>query len=454
MSDHKKNILIVDDDSATVEALKKALSSEGYGADGVVSSKEAFSKLQSKNYDLVLSDLVMPELDGIGLLEKVKEKDPDLPLIVCTGFGSIPSAVEAIRKGAADYMTKPVNLDQLFLVVERALRTSNLAKENKSLKKRLKRFEGFEKIVGRSTAMREVFQKIETAAPTDATVLIRGESGSGKELVARAIHNKSLRVKGPLVKANCAAFTDTLIESELFGYEKGAFTGAYRQTKGRVEIANNGTLFLDEIGDLSPNAQSKMLRLLQQRTFERVGGTASQHVDIRLIGATHRNLEKQIEDGQFREDLYYRINVIRIDIPPLRQRVEDISLLFNTFFDQNQEKYNKEFKSVQRDVFSALESYHWPGNVRELMNLVENLVIMVQKDSITVADLPDNIIGNTSDDCREALLDGSHSLDEIQREVIHRTLARTKGNKSEVAKILGIGLKTLYRRLNEMEEDE
>jgi len=445
------NILVVDDDQNTVDALCRALELESYGARGVTSGEQAINMLKHCHCDLVLTDLFMPGMDGMALLEEMKRNKIEVPVIICTGYGSIPSAVEAINRGAMDYLTKPVNLDQLMLVVKRSLQTSILKKENLLLREELRLKEGSREIIGRSRVMEEVMARIAAVAPTDATVLVRGESGTGKELAARAIHRLSNRAEGPLVTVNCAAFTDTLLESELFGHEKGAFTGAYKLNKGRVEMADGGTLFLDEIGDLSLSAQSKMLRLMQERTFERVGGNTSHSVDVRVIGATHRNLEQLIQNGLFREDLYYRINVLQIYLPPLKERTEDIGLLFQEFVNEFKARYNKQHLEIEREVLRIIERYDWPGNVRQLRNLAESIVIMNNNGKIRVADLPDNISGcSNSNDCK-SLLDGTHSLTEIERAAIQKTLEYSGGNKSRAAVILGIGLKTLYRRLNEEE---
>ncbi len=445
------NILVVDDDQNTVDALCRALELESYKARGVTSADQAINMLKHCRCDLIISDLLMPGLDGMALLDEMKRLRIETPVIICTGFGSIPSAVEAINRGAVDYLTKPVNLDQLMLVVKRTLQTSTLEKENRRLKEELRRSEGSREIIGRSRVMEDVMARIAAVAPTDATVLVRGESGTGKELAARAIHRLSHRSEGPLVTVNCAAFTDTLLESELFGHEKGAFTGAYKLSKGRVEMADGGTLFLDEIGDLSMSAQSKLLRLMQERTFERVGGNTSHSVDVRVIGATHRNLEQLIENGLFREDLYYRINVLQINLPPLKERTEDISLLFQEFISEFKLKYNKQHLETEREVLRLIERYDWPGNVRQLRNLAESIVIMNNNGRISPADLPESISGcNNTNDCR-SLLDGTHSLAEIERAAIQKTLEYVGGNKSRAAIILGIGLKTLYRRLNEEE---
>ena len=442
-------ILVVDDDQATVDTLAFALRHEGFDVRLATSVKAALEKLGKLSIDLVISDLVMPETDGLGFLGIVRERYPQLPFVICTGFGTIPSAIAAIRQGAGDYLTKPINLEQLLLVVERSLKTGRLIAENQELREELKKREGFPEMIGSSPPMLRVFERIKAAAPTDATVLVRGESGTGKELVARAVHRLSARAEGPLVVVNCAAFTDTLIESELFGHEKGAYTGAYTRTRGRVELAGGGTLFLDEVGDLSAAAQSKLLRLLQEKTFERVGGTESLSADIRLVSATHRDLEQLVSEGLFREDLYYRVNVVPLTLPPLRVRGEDRVLLFRAFLAEFAAKYEKAVPVVPRDVQAILDRYDWPGNVRELRNLVESLVIMNQKGRISGDDLPERLQNPEQQPRFDTLLDGSHSLDEIEREVIRRTLARLSGNKAQAAKVLGIGLKTLYRRLNE-----
>ncbi len=446
--------MIVDDDQNTVDALVNALNLEGYSTKGTTSAERALKQLSFSPCDLVLTDLVMPGMDGMQLMQELKRRELDVPVIVCTGYGSIPSAVEAINHGAVDYLTKPVNLEQLMLVVQRALKTSSLTQENLRLKEELRLREGTREIIGRSRVIEEVFSQIRSVAPTDATVLVRGDSGTGKELVAQAIHDASHRKDNHMVTVNCAAFADTLIESELFGHEKGAFTGAYRLKKGRAELADGGTLFLDEIGDLSMAAQSKLLRLMQERTFERVGGTSSRSVDVRIIGATHRNLEQLIEEGRFREDLYYRINVLKINLPPLRERSDDIALLATAFLKEFRVKYDKAHLDFDGETMRTLERYEWPGNVRELRNMIESLVVMNHADKISISDLPSHISSKESYECVDKLLDGTHSLSEIENAAIHATLSRANGNKSQAARVLGIGLKTLYRRLNEEGEDE
>lgn len=443
----KQAILVVDDDSATVEALSRALRARGYAVEGVTHPDEALNLIRNQRFRMTISDLVMPGLDGITLMEKIHAIDPDVAVIVCTGFGTIPSAVEAIRKGAVDYLTKPVNLEHLYVVVERAMRLANLADENLLLRKELERFTKYEELTGGSEAIRQVYAQIEAVAPTDATVLIRGESGTGKELVARAIHRTSGRADRPLVAVNCAAFADTLVETELFGHERGAFTGAWRQTKGRVEQAEGGTLFLDEVGDLSPTAQSKLLRLLQERTFERVGSSRPIQADVRIIAATHRPLETLIEQERFRGDLFYRINVFPIQVPSLRERWEDIGPLFAEFLAEFGERYNKPGLQVSPEAVALLERHDWPGNVRELRNIAENIVILAKRKLIEVRDLPGRLSGAAPPEHDDPWLSGSYSLEEVEREVIRRTLLRTQGNKAQTAKMLGIGLKTLYRRL-------
>jgi two-component system response regulator HydG len=444
----KSSVLIVDDDQATVDALARALRSRGYLAEGTTRPADVLDMVKNQSFRLVISDLVMPEMNGIALLENLHKLDPSIGVIVCTGFGTIASAVEAMRKGATDYLTKPVNLEHLYVVVERAMRLANLADENLLLREELARFVKYEGITGDSPAIQKVYAQIEAVSPTDATVLIRGESGTGKELVARAIHKKSARANRPLVAVNCAAFADTLVETELFGHERGAFTGAWKQTKGRIEQAEGGTLFLDEVGDLSPAAQSKLLRLLQERTFERVGSSHPIKADVRIIAATHRPLEKLIEEERFRGDLFYRINVFPIDVPALRDRWEDIGQLFSEFLSEFGERYNKPGIKASPEVVGILERHDWPGNIRELRNIAENLVILAQTPTVETHHLPRQFDSAASLPSEEdTWLSGAYSLEEVEREVIRRTLFRTRGNKAQTAKMLGIGLKTLYRRL-------
>jgi DNA-binding NtrC family response regulator len=407
------------------------------------SAEEATTIVLGTPLDVIVTDVVMGGMSGIGLLRKVRQLRPGLPVVTITGYGSVNTAVEAMREGAADYLAKPVRFDHLARLLDRVIGEGRRHGEILSLAPATA-----PPLVGQSAPIRKVLQRTAAVSATDATVLVRGESGTGKELVAREIHRIGLRRDGPLVIVNCAAITESLAESELFGHEKGAFTGAARQRAGKIELANGGTLFLDEIGDLSPIIQTKLLRVLQDRVVERVGGSKSVRVDLQLVAATNRDLEGMIHTGDFREELYYRLKVVTIDMPPLRDRVVDIPLLVNHFLAELTTRYGLAAAPVLgRGVLDALRVHPWPGNVRELRNLLEELVIMGAGERILLADLPHHLRALESPGPGESLLDGTHTLEEIERAAIQRTLVRTGGNKTETARILRIGLKTLYRKL-------
>ncbi len=453
MADHGDGpfVLVVDDDEATRVALEKGLTLEGHDVVACASGPEALRAIAEKDVELVITDLVMSEMTGLALLEQVHARRPDVPVVVCTGYGTIESAVEAIRKGASDYLTKPVDLGTLAVVVERALRTSALSAENRTLRQQLLDRHEFHGITGRSSAIVSVCEAVEMAAPTDVTVLVRGESGTGKEVVARAIHSLSRRSEQPLVIVDCAAMADSLIESELFGHERGAFTGADRRRAGKLEVADGGTVLLDEIGELTLTAQTRLLRFLQDHTFERVGSTTLIHADVRVIVATNRSLEEMISEGRFREDLYYRLNVIAIEVPPLRDRPEDVELLAQIFVRTLALEHGLDAPRLHKSAIAALRTYGWPGNVRELRNLCESLVVTASDTVVTSGNLPPSVVGRRAATPDGGLLDGTHSLAEIERHAIFQTLIAVHGNKAEAARVLGIGLKTLYRRLNEYE---
>lgn len=383
----KPAILVVDDDADFVALVRKGLEGEGYEIDSAGDAASAKEQIAAREYDLVLADLRLPGESGIELLGHLRE-NYDTPVVIITAFGSIDSAVEAMRVGAFDYITKPVNKNDLKLVVRRALESRQLKKENRRLKKELTEKHSFSSIVGQSTVMRQLFATLEKVVSTDVTVLIRGESGTGKELVARAIHYNSRRKDGPFVVVNCAAIPGTLLESELFGHEKGAFTGATTQKIGKFELADGGTIFLDEIGDMSYELQSKLLRVLQGQEFERVGGNERIRTDVRIISATHQDLLRGIQEGTFREDLYYRLNVFPIFIPPLRERKSDIPLLAEHFVRKYNERHGRAVKGLSDEALKALVAYDWPGNVRELENYIERAVVACDGEVIDVADLP------------------------------------------------------------------
>ena len=445
-NDTKATILVVDDDSATCLALSRALAMDGYEVTVADSAEAGLKTLKNAKLQLIITDVVMGGMSGIGLLEHVRRDYPELPVVVCTGYGTIASAVEAMHKGATDYLTKPIDLDKLALTVKRALVTSALLEDNRALRRQLLQRHSYKGITGRSPVMQSLFSQLESIATTDVTVLIRGESGTGKELIARAIHQLSPRSAASMRTVDCAAISESLIESELFGHEKGAFTGAAARKIGKLELADGGTLFLDEVGELTPMAQTKLLRVIQEQTFERVGGTKAINVDARLITATNRDLEAMLDDGSFREDFYYRLNVVSLEVPPLRDRVEDIELLARGFLREFARTHQRKEPVLHRTAVSALASHRWPGNVRELKNLCEKLVVTEMSGVVTAGSLP-FAAERTQPKSQPTLLDGAHPLAEIERQVIFQTLARTDGNKAEAAKILGIGLKTLYRRL-------
>ena len=420
----------------------------------------ALALLEAERPDLLLTDLKMPEIDGLTLLRKAREMDPALPVVVITAFATIESAVAAIKDGAFDYLPKNFSVDQLTLVVERALRQRRLALENRNLREQLQTTLGLENVIGRSPAMAQVFELVKKAARSEANILVLGESGTGKELIARAVHANSARAAQALVPVDCASLPENLLESELFGHEKGAFTGAVRTKPGLMEVAGNGTLFLDEIGDLSVSLQVKLLRALQERQIRRVGGTALIDVDVRVVSATNRDLREAVAKGQFREELYYRVNVIEIRLPPLRQRAGDVRLLAHAFLRRYGQ--GRTF-AYDDDAMAALEAYDWPGNVRELQNVVERACALAERDTITPRDLPDHVLGgrrraglgagpavpaeaqaaaSTDVGLKEAkerwmaVLEGSYLRD---------LLARHQGNISAAAKAAGIDRKTFHR---------
>ena len=434
---------MVDDDASTRTVMAAGLGDDGYEVRTAASAEEALPLVMQERFDAVVTDVVMGGMSGIALLRKIRDVRPALPVVVITGYGSVESAVEAMREGAADYLPKPTQFDQLGRVLRRLVRRAAprpAAEEEPG------------EMLGQSEAIRRVLRLVASVANTDVTVLVRGESGTGKELVARAIHAGASQRRGPLVTVNCAAITESLAESELFGHEKGAFTGAIRLRKGKVEMADGGTLFLDEVGDLAPALQTKLLRVLQERVFERVGGGRPIRVDVRVVAATNRDIEAMVADGRFREDLYYRLNVVEVAMPPLRERVEDVPLLTQHFLATLSARHGlPEPPTVGRGVMDALRAHVWPGNVRELRNVIEQLVVTTgrEKGRVGPSDLPSHISAPARHGAAEgSLLDGTHSLGEIETTVIQRTLSRTGGNKAEAARILGIGLKTLYRRLS------
>ena len=443
----KASVLIVDDERSVRDNLAQYLSDE-YVTYTASTGLEAVQQI-SENIDIevILSDLKMPEMDGIELLEKVRESKKDIVTIFMTGFSTIESAVEAMRKGAYDYLTKPLDLNKLDITIKNAIETKKLRSENILLKERIKEKYDAITLIGKSVEINEIMEVIKRVAPTKATILIQGESGTGKELVANVIHYSSEVSSGPFIKVNCSALAEGVLESELFGHEKGAFTGALYMKKGRFELADGGTLFIDEIGDLPPSTQVKLLRFVQESEFERVGGTKTLHVDVRIISATNKDLEQLVKEEKFREDLFYRLKVVSIDVPPLRQRSGDIQLIVDYHFQRFNEIHHRMIKDISPDALKKIKSYHWPGNIRELMNCIESAVVMTVGDQITVENLPPFLSISTARPTADSAVKGS--LEEIEKKAILDALDKTGGNKAQAAKALGIGLRTLYRKLKE-----
>lgn len=440
-------LLIVDDEKNIREGLGEALRLDGYDIALAVDGSDGWKRFQKGDIDLVITDLRMPGLSGEELLLRIGAEAPGVPVIVLTGHGTVENAVEAMRAGAYDFITKPVNLDRLGLLVKRALQNRELARQHRELQEEIERRKQFDSIVGKSAGMRRVFDMVRQVAPTRASVLITGESGVGKELIADALHDLSPRKGKPLVKVHCAALAATLLESELFGHEKGAFTGAISRKRGRFELANEGTLFLDEIGEIDQNVQIKILRVLQDKKFERVGGEETLEVDVRVITATNRDLKAEIEKGTFREDLFYRLNVVNIHVPPLRERKDDIPLLAASFLKEFAEENGKRIDGLDARARAALYAYDWPGNVRELRNCVESAVVMAKSSIVGIDDLPPSI--RAGDDAGWIRIPVGSTLAEAEKLVIRETLSNNKGNKSRTAEILDIGRKTLHRKLAE-----
>lgn len=445
-------LLIVDDDRTHCRMLEAVLGAEGYATAGAADGRQAVARVQAERYDLVLMDIRMTGMDGMAALHAIKQLEPDLPIVMMTAFSSVSTAVEAMKAGAYDYLTKPLDTDELKMLVSKALRHHALEKENLFLKEQLGSRFDFANIIGRSRAVQQLLETVALVAPTDATVLIQGESGTGKELIANAIHQNSPRREHPLIKVNCAALPETLLESELFGHERGAFTGATTARKGRFQLAHRGTLFLDEIGEMPLTLQPKLLRVLQERTFEPVGGTKSIQVDTRIVTASNTDLPSAVQEGRFRQDLFYRINVVGITAPPLRKRPEDIALLADHFLKQYAKQNHRAVKGFSPKAIELLMRHPWPGNVRELENLVERSVIMARGPSITVKEFPEGFreaAGPSSRTPAVAAAAGDRSLKTLEKEMILRTLADTGGNRTRSARILGISRRTLQLKLKE-----
>ena len=453
------SVLIVDDEKNYPLILSAVLNEEGFETLTANSAREALGLLDHSDVDLVLTDMKMPEMDGIALLERVKRQNPDLPVIMMTAHGTVEKAVEAMQKGAHNYILKPFDNDQLLVYVRKAISLYAVVKDNKRLLSAVESRYSFGNIIGKSKAMQDVFDTIRKVAPANATVLIEGESGTGKELVAKSIHFNSHRRQRPFVAVNCSALAESLLESELFGHEKGAFTGAAGTKKGRFEIADGGTLFLDEIGELSQNLQVKLLRVLQEKTFERVGGIKPVSADIRVIAATNKKLRDEVAAGRYREDLFYRLNVVHITLPGLNERLEDLPLLTSHFIGKYQDQRTDQapIDGISKDVERLFYDYHWPGNVRELENVIERAAILCEGGTIDVSDLPkgfrDNVYNILHIDGIPADAKLSDTLFTVEKRMIERALKLSDGVQSRAAELLGIGKSGLNQKLKKFNID-
>jgi DNA-binding NtrC family response regulator len=445
-------ILIVEDDAAQRLGLQQLLRSWGFAAEVASDGQDAIDKLASVRPTIVLSDLIMPRVGGLDLLASVKQDDPDVTVVLMTAQGTVETAVTAIKRGAYDYLSKPIDPQRLKILLDQIVERHDTQREVRALRRQLQERGTFGKMIGSSVEMRKIYQLVEQAAPTSASVLISGESGTGKELVAQTIHQLSQRASQPFVPLNCAAIPDTLLESELFGHEKGAFTGAFARRQGAFELANRGTLFLDEIAEMTPATQAKLLRVLQERSFRTLGGQREQSVDIRVVAATNIDPPEAVRQGKLREDLFYRLNVFAIQLPPLRDRKEDIPLLAQAFVKEFSARNGRTVAGVSDRAMQTLEQYHWPGNVRELRNVIERATIVARGDMIEPDDLPTMAAASApaAQTAGGTALAAGITVDEAERRLIELTLAHTGGNKTRAAEMLGISLKTLHNKLNRM----
>jgi len=438
-------ILVVDDEVSIREMIKKGLSQMGeFNVETAQNGVEAIEKIEKEIFDLVLTDLKMPEMDGLELLRNIKGTRPEVMVILMTAYGSIETAVEAMKMGANDYITKPINFEDLLLHISKVQKESLLLKENRLLRMEVRKKFEFNNIIGKSKKMQEIFSLIEKVAPGNSTVIIYGGSGTGKELVAKAIHYHSPRADKPFIPFNCGAIPETLVESELFGHTKGAFTGAIQAKRGLFEEANGGTLFLDEISNILPSAQVKLLRVLQEKELMRVGSTERTKIDVRMIAATNENLEENMKMGKFREDLFYRLHVFPIFLPDLKHRKEDISLLAYHFLDRYSKEAKKGIKGISKEAMKLLLEYPWPGNVRELENTIERAVIMTDQDHLVPNDFPQDLIEGYSEMIKRGVKDRK-SLSDIKSEYIKEILKEVSGNKRMASEILKVNPRTLYR---------
>jgi len=445
----KQRVLVVDDEASHRIMLRAVLRDEGYEVAEAADGGEAVAAVEQEPFDLVLMDLRMTAMDGIEALAEIRRVSPLLPVLIMTAYASVKTAVEALKAGAFDYLTKPLDIEELKIVIAKALEYYHLHQENRSLKERLGDRFDFSRLVGHSRKMRELVDTLSLVAPTDATVLILGESGTGKEIVANAIHQNSHRSQQPFIKVSCAALPETLLESELFGHEKGAFTGAIARREGRFQLAHRGTIFLDEVGEMSMTIQTKLLRALCEKEIEPLGGARSLKIDVRVITATNRELAKEVREGRFREDLYYRLNVVPITVPPLRERKEDIPELAMHFFDIFCRKNRKELKNISPKTMDQLLRHDWPGNIRELENCIERAVIMARQEILVPEDLPPELRSSLPDQGNEICFSAGVSLAHLERTLILKTLKDAGDNRTRAAEILGINRRTLQNKLKE-----
>ncbi len=446
----KSRILIVDDEQDALDLMKEVFETKGYIPITATNGLDALSVIKQQEPDIVLTDIRMPEMDGMELLRILTKEYPHIPVIMVTAHGTIETAVDAMKMGAKDYILKPIRLDEILAKVERITQLSSLIKENEYLLSKLKQTYDFTNMVGKTEKIRQLFELVKDVAATNTTVLIEGESGVGKELIANAIHYNSPRAKRPFVKVNCGVLAESLLESELFGHVRGAFTGAIRDKIGRFEMANGGTLFLDEIGDISLNMQLKLLRVLQEGEFERVGGTETIKVDVRIIAATNKDLKKAIKEGTFRQDLYYRLNVIPVHVPPLRERRDDIKYLTYHFIEKFNKIYGKHIREISPEAMRVLESYDYPGNIRELENLVERIIVLSKKDTIDVEDLPENVrhyVGDAFSDEIDFSKGFNQLVEDYEKNLILKALEKNKFNQVQTAKMLNMNRSTLISKL-------
>jgi len=452
----KKLILIIDDEKAARFGMKMALEKDGYKVIESSNGISASEIINMKKPALVFLDINMPKVNGIKVLEEINQLENPPMIVIVTAYGSERVAVDAMKKGAYDYIAKPYEIDELRLIARHAFEKLALKEENARLRSEIDRLESMGAMLGKSQIMKHVFNKIEKVGPSDVTVLIQGESGSGKELVAKEIHKKSSRKDNPMIVMNCAALPETLIESELFGHERGAFTGATERRLGKFELADKGIIFLDEIGDMSPNTQSKVLRILQEQSFERLGGTETLHVDVRLISATHKDLLKEIKEGNFREDLYYRLKVVEILLPPLRNRREDIIILAEKFIKYFSKKHKKLVKSISSEAIKVFTKYYWPGNVRELQNVIESAVVMANAETLGVDDFPEEIRNSNNSynnlDYNLPFRDAKKiAVEAFERDFVSRKLEENNGNISKTAEVLGMHRQSLQQKIKELD---